>query len=149
MTLSETIQQLTVGDILGGCGAFILVLLTLVQISPIKINPWSWLARTMGRALNRDTNDRLDGLEKDVKEIKAKNEEHEAIECRGVILRFGDELRHGTKHSKEHFDQILLDISFYEHYCDTHTDFENNIALMTIEHIKDVYRKCLQEDSFL
>lgn len=149
MTLSETIQQLTVGDILGGCGTFILVLLTLVQISPIKINPWSWLARTIGRALNRDTNDRLDGLEKDVKEIKAKSEEHEAIECRGVILRFGDELRHGTKHSKEHFDQILLDISFYEHYCDTHTDFENNIALMTIEHIKDVYRKCLQEDSFL
>lgn len=149
MTLSETLQQMTVGDILGGCSAIILLFLTLIQITPIKVNPWSWLARTIGKALNRDTLDRLDSLEKDIKEIKAKNEEHEATECRSAILRFGDEIRHGTRHSKEHFDQILLDISFYEHYCATHKDYANNIALMTIEKIKNTYRKCLDEDSFL
>ena len=149
MKVSEIVQQAGAGDIIGGAGIILIILLTLIQIAPIKINPWSWLARSIGRAFNRETLDRLDTLEKDVKDIKVKNEEREATECRSAILRFGDEIRHGTRHSKEHFDQILLDISYYEHYCDTHKNFENNIAIMTIEKIKDTYRKCMDEDSFL
>lgn len=149
MTLSEFVKQLSITNLLGGSGAVLLLLLTLIQIVPVKVNPWTWFARKIGRAVTGEALDRLDGLEKDIKEIKAKNEEREATECRSAILRFGDEIRHGTRHSKEHFDQILLDISFYEHYCDTHTDYANNVALMTIEKIKDTYRKCMDEDTFL
>ena len=149
MKLSEFLQQLDAGSIFGGCSVSVVILLTLIQSAPIKFNPWSWLARTIGRAFNREMLDRLGDLEKDVKKIQAENEEQKATGCRSAILRFGDEIRHGTRHSKEHFDQILIDISFYEHYCDTHRNFENNIALMTIEKIKDTYRKCLDEDSFL
>lgn len=149
MTVSEFVDQLSLGSLLGGGGAVILIFLTLIQISPIKVNPWTWIARKIGRAVTGEALNRLDTLEKNIKEIKEKNEEHEATKCRSNILRFGDEIRHGTRHSKEHFDQILLDISFYEHYCDTHKDYENNIALMTIEKIKDTYRECMNKDSFL
>lgn len=149
MTVSEFVNQLSLGSLLGGSGAVLFLLLTLVQIAPIKVNPWTWIACKIGRALTGEALDRLDNLEKDIKEIKQKSEEREATECRSAILRFGDEIRHGTRHSKEHFDQILLDISFYEHYCDTHKDYANNIALMTIEKIKNTYRKCMDEDSFL
>lgn len=149
MTMSEFVDQLSLSGVLGGGSAVLLLLLTMIQIAPIKVNPWTWLARKIGRALNGDTLDRLDTLEQDVKEMKQKNEEREAKKSRSSILRFGDEIRRGTRHSKEHFDQILLDISFYEHYCDTHKDFENNIALMTIEKIKDTYRECIDKDSFL
>lgn len=149
MTMSEFFQKINAGNILGGCGIILAILLTLIQISPIKINPWSWLARRIGRAFNGEMVERLDRLEKDMKEIKAKDEEQKATNCRSAILRFGDEIRQGVLHSKEHFDQILLDISFYEHYCDTHTEYANNIALLTIEKIKDTYRKCMDEDSFL
>lgn len=149
MTVSEFVDQLSLGSLLGGSGVFLFLLLTIIQIAPIKVNPWTWIARKIGRAVTGEALDRLDVLEQDIKEIKEKNEEHEATKCRSNILRFGDEIRHGTLHSKEHFDQILLDISFYEHYCDTHRDFENNIALMTIEKIKDTYRECIDNDSFL
>lgn len=149
MTVSEFVSQLSFGKVLGGSGAVFLLLLTLIQIAPIKVNPWTWIARKIGRALSGETLDRLDTLEQDVKDMKRKNEEREAKKARSSILRFGDEIRRGTRHSKEHFDQILLDISFYEHYCDTHKDFENNIALMTIEKIKDTYRECMDRDSFL
>lgn len=27
------------------------VLLTFIQISPIKVNPWSWIARKIGKAM--------------------------------------------------------------------------------------------------
>lgn len=149
MTVSEFMDQLSLGGLLGGSGALLFLLLTLIQIAPVKVNPWTWLARKIGRALTGEALDRLDTLEQDVKEMKQKNEEREAKKARSSILRFGDEIRRGTRHSKEHFDQILLDISFYEHYCDTHKSFENNIALMTIEKIKDTYRECIDDDSFL
>ena len=35
---------------------------TLVQVSPIKVNPWSWLARKIGRAINGEVIDRVDRL---------------------------------------------------------------------------------------
>lgn len=149
MTMSEFVGQLSIGGLLGGGGAILLLLLTLIQIAPIKVNPWTWLARKIGRAVTGETLDRLDTLEKNLNEMKQKNEEREATKCRSNILRFGDEIRRGTLHSKEHFNQTLLDISFYEHYCDTHKNFENNIALMTIEKIKDTYRECMDNDSFL
>lgn len=41
-------------EILLGGGGLLAVLLTLVEIAPIKINPWSALAKAIGRAINAD-----------------------------------------------------------------------------------------------
>ena len=45
---------MSIQEILTGGGGVLLILLTLVQISPIKLNPWSALAKTVGRAINAD-----------------------------------------------------------------------------------------------
>ena len=75
--------------------------------------------------------------------------EQEAINCRYRILRFGDEVKHGTRHSQEHFEQILADIDDYEIYCKDHKDFKNNKTRVTTERILDVYRECVETDDFL
>ena len=113
-------------------GAVILVAATgLVQIAPIKINPWSAAASAIGRAINKDVIAKVDKLENDIAEMrkvgeKRGNEEDErnAKEARRRILRFGDEVRHRQRHSKEHWDDAILDITDYEHYCATHPDFK-------------------------
>ena len=54
----------------GGGGAF--VLLTLLQIAPIKINPWSAIAKTVGRAINAEVLKELDemkSVQKDTREL--------------------------------------------------------------------------------
>ena len=38
---------------MGGGGALV-VLLTLVQIAPVKVNPWSAIAKAVGKAVNAD-----------------------------------------------------------------------------------------------
>ena len=43
---------MTVAEILLAGGGGVLLLLTLIQITPIKINPWSAIAKTIGRAIN-------------------------------------------------------------------------------------------------
>lgn len=122
---------------------------TLVQISPIKVNPWSWIAKAIGRAINAEVMQKMDKLEKDLEKQKNYSEEQAAKECRIRILRFGDEILHGSQHSKEHFDQILLDVTEYENYCREHPEFKNNVTVMTTSRIKATYQDCLEKRSFL
>lgn len=51
--------------------------------------------------------------------------------------------------TKEHFDQILDDITRYERYCADHPEYENNKAVFAIANIKRVYQKCADENIFL
>ena len=91
----------------------------------------------------------MDTLSNAVAKNKADDDEQWASLSRSHILRFGDELLHNVAHSKEHFDQILLDISKYEHYCETHKDYKNDVANETIKRIKKTYQKCLDNNDFL
>lgn len=140
-------------DIVKSVGVYgssgLLIILTVLEIVPIKVNPWSWLARCIGRLINGEVLTEVSELRRDVKKNKEDDDEQWASLSRSHILRFGDELLHGISHSKEHFDQILLDISKYEHYCDSHPEYLNNIANETIKLIKKTYQKCLDENNFL
>ena len=134
----------------------IIILMSIVQIAPIKINPWTWIVKTLGKHLNEDVIKKLDKQEQEIETLKddvqtIRKEQNEALakSSRYRILRFDDELLHDVKHSKEHFDQILLDIDAYEDFCARHPDFKNNLAVMAIKHIKNVYEKCSHEQSFL
>ena len=143
MTL-ESIKQAG----LYGSGVAILIM-TIIQISPIKINPWSWIGRCIGRAINGEVLEKVETLTQDVKRNKEDDDEQWATLSRTHILRFGDEILHGVSHSKEHFNQVLLDISKYEQYCESHPQYINNIATATIQQIKKTYQKCLDENNFL
>lgn len=149
-----TLQDLR--DILLSGGGIILVLMTIIQITPIKINPWSFLSRKLGKAINKDIIDKMDKLDEnvqnlktDVQNLREECSERDATLSRARILRFGDEVMHGTPHSKEHYDNILADITAYEKYCDSHPNYINNIAVMTIKYIKEMYHKHLEENNFL
>ena len=55
---------MTIQEILAGGGGLLLILMTLVQIAPVKINPWSALAKAIGKAINADISKRLDEIGK-------------------------------------------------------------------------------------
>lgn len=80
----------------------------------------------------------------------ASDDERNAKMCRMRVLRFNDELIQGSPlHTKEHFDDILDDITCYERYCHSHPLYKNNKAALAIENVKRVYRECEDEGSFL
>ena len=130
-------------------GGIIVILMTMIQISPIKINPWSWLGRIIGRAINAEVIEKVDKISIDVKNNKDADDMEWAELRRTHILRFGDEIRLGISHSEEHFNQILLDIHNYEKYCDEHKSYKNDKAVTTIDLIRHTYSKCLSENKFL
>ena len=81
--------------------------------------------------------------------IKNTVDEQNAITCRVRILRFGDEIIHGDKHSKDSFDQVLEDIDSYELYCREHPEFKNNKTVITTKAIKSNYKEGLEKNDFL
>lgn len=144
MSASELITEI------GGWGVGLaVVFMTIIQISPIKINPWTRILKAIGNIMNEDMIKKVDKLDKDLADLRTECDVREANGCRTRILHFNDEMIHGSKHTKEHFDQILIDISTYENYCETHENYKNNIANLAIEHIKNAYKKCTDESAFL
>ena len=59
-----------------------------IQISPIKINPWSWIGRAIGRVINSEVLERVEKLSCSVKQIKEADDEQWASLRRIHILRF-------------------------------------------------------------
>ena len=130
-------------------GGMLLILMTIVQISPIKINPWSALANAIGRAFNADVLKELDGVKRDLAAHVKVDDERNADEHRARILRFNNELLRDIPHTKEEFIDVLADIDFYEWYCETHKDYKNNRAVHAIANISRVYDERLQKHDFL
>ena len=91
----------------------------------------------------------INGIKKELDEIKNEINKNEVIASRIRILQFSDEIRHKQRHSKEMFDQINDDIDKYRRYCNKHDDFINNRAVMAIGNIERVYEACLEQNDFL
>lgn len=147
---------MNLGEIAGWSGGGLLLLLTFIQIAPIKVNPWSAIVRGIGKALNGDVLKKLDVLEAGQVEARNRLNEHIRIDDdrnadthRTRILHFNTELLRGNKHTQEDFVEVLTEIDFYEHYCREHPDYENNRAVLAIENTKRVYKELMENGGFL
>lgn len=136
---------MTIKEILLSGGGALLVLMTLIQVAPVKLNPWSWF----GNQVNKDLLAEIKTMKSEIDTIRDENREVHAKDCRVRILRFADEIYLEQPHSQEHFKQILGDITHYERYCESHPEFENQIAVSAIEQIKESYNKRLRKHDFL
>lgn len=129
----------------------------LIQISPLKWNPLSWLAKKLGKALNSEVLEKVAEVEKKVEEVDKRlgtHEERDAVRAaeaqRRHILKFADEIKSGkNKHSQESYRQILKDIKDYNLYCADNPDFENKMAVHATSYIEESYDRCLRENDFL
>ena len=132
-----------------GAIGILVILAGMIKIPKLEINVWNLIGRTIGRSINKEVMDRVDALSKEVDDLR-KDEELERVRfARQRILRFNDEILFDKRHSKEHFDEILDDITVYENYCADHEDYENNKAVLAIGTIKEVYKECLKTHDFL
>lgn len=145
MDLLEILKTLSAGDYaLIAIGA-----LSLVQIAPIKIDPWTALLKWIGRKITGELSDKIDALSDKVGKLEAKEDERDAVNKRVRILRFEDELQREQRHTKDSFDQVLSDITDYNEYCAGHPHFRNDQTATTVEHIKKVYADRLERRDFL
>lgn len=156
MNLQDIVQFLK-GVGLGNLIVIVGLLLSLIQIAPIKIDPWSKLFKWIGKIINGSVMDELKGIKEDLANVhaeldnvKEREEEREANQTRYRLLRFDDELRQGIDHSEEHFNQTLMDVDNYKKYCDTHKDgYINSKADSAMENIRVMYDYVKKHNKFI
>ena len=140
---------MSIHEWLVGGGGLLAVLLTLVQIAPVKVNPWSAIAKAIGRAMNADVLRELDMVTQKLDNHIRVDDERNADSYRTRILQFNNELLREILHTREDFIEILAVIDDYEGYCRDHREYKNNRAVCAIENIKRVYMERLQKHDFL
>lgn len=147
---------MSIKELLAGGGGLLLVAMTLIQIAPIKVNPWSAIAWAIGRAINKDVLDGLAEVKADQKETRRVLDDHIKVDDtrnadahRARILQFNNELLRDIPHTREDFIEILEEIDFYEKFCKDHPDYQNNRCTHAIANIGRVYDDRLVKHDFL
>lgn len=134
---------MSIRDIITSGGGALFAVSVLVQIAPVKINPWSWIARAIGRAMG------IEAIEKKLDAHITMDDRRNADGHRARILRFNNELLQNRPRTKEEFIETLSEIDDYEKYCVDHPEYPNNRATLAIENIRRTYMDRLKQRDFL
>lgn len=129
----------TIANNPGWITVIVLLAMSLIEVSKIKINPWSAIGRLIGKFLG------ITGLSNKIDALEKKVDENQATTIRVRILRFEDELQDNKYHSKDSWDQCMDDIHRYHEYVNEHPKFINDITVASIDHIKKEYRERMEK----
>lgn len=147
---------MTLDDLFVGGGVGVVAALSLLEIAPIKINPWSAIARGLGRAFNAEVLADLKAVQKAQQDTRSALDKHQAAddeykaEChRAALLAFNTSLLRGELHTQEDFFDAFRHIDQYEDYCRNHPGYKNNRASHAIANIGRVYDERLKARDFL
>lgn len=135
MTLLDFFKNLS----LGGWTSLFVIVCTLIEITPIKINPIGWL----GKHLNASMDARVD-------EIESKLDSHIAESYRNSILAFQKDLLHQQipLFTTEEWEKIIKTCKDYENYCEEN-EVPNDVITQATKFIRFEYQKALDNRSFL
>ena len=129
MGLYEVLSKLGAGYITAG----VVVLLSLIQISPLKLNPWDKLLGWFGRKLNGATEKRLEKVEKQIRDMWINHH-------RQSILTFARECRAEIEHSSDEWTNVLNVAEEYERYV-TENKVTNGIITQDTEYLRNLYQE--------
>ena len=167
MDIKELLEAAGLGEVVSHFGLVLLAVMSILEVTPVKINPWRWLwkkignffgriGQAIGKALNGEVIAELSGIKERLTELEQHDQrqdkdrgEDKALDARRRILQFADEIRRKVRHSEEHFNNAFEDIDYYKTYCHEHTEFENDKARISIKIIEETYERCTREDDFL
>lgn len=138
---------------------------TLIQITPIKINPWSALFKWIGILLTNDACSKIDeltlkvnkideidqsikNLKVDIENINQEVMTNEKDRIRWEILDFANSCHNGKKHTRDeyrHIDKLNHKyIQLLERTNDSNGEFE-----VEYDYIKELYAERIRKNDFL
>ena len=132
-TLYEIMSKMNPGYVTVG----IVILLSLIEISPLKLNPWDRLLRWIGSKLNSSTEKRLATVETQLRSMWINDHRH-------CILTFAREARSGIEHSSDEWTNVLNIAEEYERYINT-SGATNGIITQDTAYIRNLYQELSRE----
>ena len=137
MTIYEVLGKLTGGELAGWAVVLLILLLSLIQIAPVKLNPWDNILGWFGRKINGETDKRLKTVEKQIRDMWINNH-------RQCILTFARECRADIEHSSDEWTNVLNVAEEYEKYVDENK-VTNGIITQDTEYLRKLYQELSRE----
>ena len=142
-------------SMLNGMVSLGVVLSIFVEITPIKINPVSTLLKFIGSNINADfkaeisaVKTEIETTKESVQKIDNKVDNNEIDRIRWEILDFANTCRNKRKHTREEFLHIIALNEKYHKILDERGETNGQIDI-EYDYIESIYRKCLENNSFL
>ena len=148
MTINEIISLTTIKDSIPPIGIILIVILSCIQVSKIKLNPWDVILNWFGSKINAETKERLNNLEKKLDEHIKESNEKSLQDTRTKILDFGNSCMNKQRHTKEEFEYVIKLCDDYESYIERN-NVKNGVISSAIREIRRIYDKCRHNNSFL
>ena len=115
--------------------------ITLIEIVPIKINPWSSLFRWVGNVM-------LGDFKKEMMTFKQEQEDKNANDMRWAIINFANSCRRGELHSKDAWRHVLSQIKDYETFCEE-KDINNGVVDADSEYLHELFKERCRKNDFI
>ena len=126
----------------------IIIVSIFIQITPIKINPWSALFKWIGQQVTGNACNKIDGLVEKISHIEEDVKTNEKDRIRWEILDFANSCRNNRRHTREEYQHI---IALNDKYCkllkETHD--ANGVFEADYKYIKKLYAERLEKNDFL
>lgn len=119
-----------------------------IQITPIKINPWSALFKWIGKMVTNNACSKIDGLIVKVDNLEASIDANEKDRIRWEILDFANSCRNDHKHSRDEF-QHIVDLNDKYKKLLKKTGDSNGVFDIEFKFIQDLYAERLEKNDFL
>lgn len=114
------------------------MILTCIEITPIRINPLRAIFSWMGSMLNRELNEKIQKIDDDLNSLKSDFELKKVDDMRWEILIFANECHCGKKHSRDAWRHTIATMAHYEKYTDE-KGIVNGVVEEESEYLKGLY----------
>ena len=137
MTITTIFNQLTSGGAAGMWLMLLIILMSLIQISPLKLNPWDSVFRWLGTKMNSETDKQLKKLQEQIRNMWINSHRYS-------ILRFARESRAGVEHSPDEWANLLNLCEEYEKYV-SDNEITNGIITQDTVYLRDLFQELSRE----
>lgn len=126
----------------------LLALSAIIEVAPIKINPWSKALRWVGNVILSELRADFDAHATEMRTFKAEQEKKNANDMRWAIINFANSCRRGEQHSKDAWRHVLSQISEYEKYTEDH-NIINGVVDADSEYLHELFKERSRKNDFI
>ena len=141
MTIKEIIDLMIFPPVLKDV-ALLAVIMSIIQISPLKINPWDWLKSIA------DLPKRINDLSKELNNLRQEFYDDRAFRWRQMIISRAHRIEDGILLKKGEWEELIDTIDRYEAHCKLYPDFRNGYATSTIDYLQEEYKEVRKNNNY-
>ena len=122
-------------------GVITVIVTTVIQISPLKINPWTWVRKVLSDLIYGE-------VRNDIKSVKAEVTEMKVQNWRWNVLDFANSCKNNRRHTLDEWKHTIQQLAEYERYIERN-EITNGVFEEDARYLREEYQKHCRENDFL